>query len=149
MIPVLPSDVPICMVATARPAFGKTNAHHCGEKLIRRATRRIETVDSAENQMAVSQRKSAAGTDMPRQRSPTGMVVMPRKSFGSTVCAWVPREMRPAQVYAVAQIVSKCCHGVGRKSRRHLPAGPTDTYMPGLVGGGGMLWLINLVRYTT
>ena len=72
---------------------------------------------------------------MPRAltTSPVATLSTPNQLGGSTLRARSPSITNPAEVYPAMH------QSLGRSGKHiwDLPAGPTDTYIPGLVGGLG------------
>ena len=67
-----------------KPTFGKIKAHQFSVKCMSFQHHMTDTVDSAQNQNASSQRNIPEGTPMAFQTSPTGKDPIPRKSGGIT-----------------------------------------------------------------
>lgn len=115
-MPALFKAPPICIVARVSPAFGKMNAHQFSVNVMRRIPVATAMVEMQKNQKAKRMMKRPERMPRSLTRSPSGSDRSVNWPFGTTLGACVASEMRPAAVY---------------------PAGPTDTYMPGRVGGDG------------
>lgn len=90
---------PMVSPAVHRATWGNTKDHHCIVKRVLPAVATL-TLARAKNQKLRSQKKMPAGTPTAFQTSPTGIRVMPRKSSGRTLPAWVPRDTKVYEVYA-------------------------------------------------
>jgi hypothetical protein len=116
LMPGLSSTAPAWIAARVKPPLGKTKAHQFREKVIFLTPAITDTVETQKNQKEKRMRKKPARMPMSLITSPMGSDVMPKYSPEKTFGACRPREIRAVAVY---------------------PAGPTETYMPGRVGGVG------------
>ena len=93
-MPGLSSRLAIWIVASVKPALGKTNAHQDRLKDILRTPRKIATVDRLKYQKANSQMKMPVVPPTSLMTSPADIEVTPMKLVGKISVALLPRRTR-------------------------------------------------------